>query len=212
MTLRIVTWVWGDKYPDLYIHRLLNGIARNISDGASIFVMGPQPEDIHLTTIPGCFCRLRMFDPEWQARIGAEPGDRLVCLDLDLIVTGGLDEVFDRPEPFVILQGVNAANPNPYNGSVWMLRSGYRPDVWNDFSLEAARKVPWYAFPDDQAWMHHKIPDAAAFGPETGVYAFQKPGWPDGMDMPHNARVVAFPGKRDPSQFTHLPWVRHHWS
>jgi hypothetical protein len=69
--------------------------------------------------VPGCFARSALFDPEWQARHGIEPGDRFVCLDLDLIVTGPLDGLFDRPEPFAILQGVNASNPCPYNGSVW---------------------------------------------------------------------------------------------
>jgi hypothetical protein len=173
-------------------------------------VATPQPEDHYLTEIPGCFARLRMFDPAWQDGMGCD--DRIVCLDLDLIVTGGLDEVFDRPEPFVILQGVNASNPNPYNGSVWMLRKGHRPDVWSDFSVEAANGVPWFAFPDDQAWMAAKLPGAGAFGPSTGVYAFGKPGWPKGSALPANAKIVAFPGHRDPGMFTGLDWVRRHWS
>ncbi|MBX3482540.1 hypothetical protein [Phenylobacterium sp.] len=132
-------------------------------------------------------------------------------LDLDLIVTDDLTPLFEGDEPFRILTGVNASNPCPYNGSVWRLDIGYRPDVWSDFSLEAAAAVAHDKFPDDQAWFAHKLPGAAAFGPADGVYAFQKPGWPRGEALPKGGRIVAFPGWRDPSGFTHLPWVRIHW-
>jgi hypothetical protein len=186
-------------------------VARNMKTSHRFLVCPPDPRDEGLTTIPGCFARLRCFDPEWQARQGIAPGDRILNLDLDLVVTGELDSLIERPEPFVILQGVNAANPNPYNGSIWSLTAGYRPDVWSDFSLEAAGRVPWYAFPDDQAWFRAMIPEAGAIGPSDGFYGFQKPGWPDGLDLPVNARAVAFFGRRDPSQFESLPWVRTHW-
>jgi hypothetical protein len=166
---------------------------------------------LYLTAVPGCFARLRAFDTEWQRRQGLKPGDRIVCLDLDLIVTGRLDDMLARPEPFAILQGVNASNPCPYNGSVWWTMAGYRPDVWSDFSLKAAQQVPHDAFPDDQAWLAHKLPEAGAIGPADGVYAFKKPGWPKGDELPRGARVVAFPGWRDPSAFAHLDWVKEHW-
>lgn len=211
MTLHIGTFVWGRKYPPHYIERLKAGVARNTTVPYRFHVWTPHPEDEELTRIPGCFCRLRALCPEWQASHGIEEGDRLVCLDLDLVVTGALDPLLAKREPFVILQGVNAVNPNPFNGSVWSLQAGYRPDVWSDFTLEKASKVTWYAFPDDQAWFHHKMPDAGAFGPRDGVYAFQKRGWPRGTALPANARIVAFPGCRDPSQFSHLDWVREHW-
>jgi hypothetical protein len=209
--LHIITWVWGSKYPGHYVQRLEAAVERNLKQDYRFLVCTPPQADEHLTKIPGCFARLRTFSQSWQAAHGIAEGDRIVCLDLDLIVSGSLDEVFEREEPFVILQGVNSVNPNPFNGSVWMLRAGYRPDVWDDFSLEAAGKVPWYAFPDDQAWFHAKMPDAGSFGPETGIYAFGKPGWPKGDRPPPNARIVAFPGHRDPSQFTHLDWVKANW-
>ena len=124
-----------------------------------IVVCEPWPQDEYLTRVPGCLARLRTFDPEWQAEVlGAEEGDRIVVLDLDLVITGSLDGLFDRDEPFVILQGVHTANPTPYNGSVWMLQAGYRPDVWEDFSLEAAQDICVYMYPDDQMWMSPQDP------------------------------------------------------
>lgn len=211
MALVISTWAWGSRYPAHYLDRLAAGVARHLSEPHTFRVFEPEREDHRLTEIPGCFARLRAFEPAWQTRQGLSPGDRLVCLDLDLIITGSLDGLFDQPEPFGIVQGINASNPGRFNGSVWWTTAGYRPDVWADFSLEAAAKVPHFEFPDDQAWLEAKLPDAAAIGPEQGVYGFCKPGWPRGYALPKNARIVAFPGWRDPEGFQHLDWVQQHW-
>lgn len=209
--MTIATWRWGQKYDGHYVERLKSALMRNIKQEFRFGVFSPEEEDDYLTKVPGCFCRLRMFDPEWQEKHGIS--GRLVCVDLDVVVTGELDEAFDRPEKFVILQGANSSNPCPFNGSMMMLRTGSRPDVWKDFSLKRAEEVPYFEFPDDQAWLAHKVPDAGGWkaGPESGIYAFQKPGWPKGDGLPAGAKLVAFPGWRDPSRFAHLDWVKRHW-
>lgn len=205
----VVTWFWGEKYSWDYVKKLRGGLERNLDGEFWHTCMRPRPNEEHL--LKGCFVRLKLFDPEWQKQHDLEPGDRIVCMDLDLVITGPLDDLFNRPEPFTILQGVNTANPCPFNGSLWMLQAGYRPDVWHEFSLDLAAKVPFHEFPDDQAWLADMLPDAGSFGPEDGVYAFQKRGWPKGEALPKNAKIVAFPGWRDPSQYVRLDWVQEHW-
>ena len=66
---------------------------------------------------------------------------------IDAVVTGPIDPLLDRRDGFTILQGVNASNPCPYNGSLWMLAAGWRPDVWSQFSLEAAECPPTFGTP-----------------------------------------------------------------
>jgi hypothetical protein len=210
LTVHVITWLWGSLYGSHYVDRLASGVERNLGNH-TFTVCGPPPEDMHLTAIPGCLARLRTFDPNWQRSMGFDAGDKILCLDLDLIVTGSLEPLFNRQEPFVILQGANSRNPCKFNGSVWLLEAGYRPDVWEDFTVAAARKAKFWKYPEDQAWFEHMMPDASAYGPKDGVFAFQKPGWPSGESLPRGARIVAFPGARDPSQFEHLPWVRDHW-
>ena len=211
--LWVTTWRWMSKYPGHYVERLKAGIERNLKQECKFGVFAPYAEDEYLTKIPGCFCRLRMFDREWQKAHGIAEADRIVLVDLDVVITGPLDDLFDRDEDFVILQGANAANPCPFNGSLQMLRAGKHEEVWSDFSLKKAGQVPFYEFPDDQGWLAAKIPDAAGWkaGPESGVYAFQKPGWPKGDALPKDARLVAFPGWRDPARFASLDWVKTHW-
>jgi hypothetical protein len=209
--LTIATWIWGKKYTSAYIARLQRAVRSHVKQLHRFLVLTPYPTDEALWK--GCFCRLRMFSKSFQRHEGIEPGTRVVCLDLDVVITGGLDPLFDRPESLVILQGANAANPCPYNGSVIMFRAGAHCELWDEFSIERATKIPFYEFPDDQGWIHHMVPDAAAWpcGSASGIYAFRKPGWPKNDRLPADARIVAFPGARDPSQFQHLPWIREHW-
>lgn len=219
--LTICTWYWGEKYHPDYVARLHAGVRRHLTEPFRFICFSERMikwhefetvliPDLDLTKVPGCFARLRLFDPEFQQMHGIE--GRIVNLDLDVIITGSLDALFLRPEPFMILRGANAANPCPYNGSIWMLRSGYRPDVWTDFSLDKAALVPFYQFADDQAWLAHKLPNENGWnvGSPSGIYAFKKPGWPKGDDLPKDARVVVFPGWRDPSMFQ-LSWITEHW-
>lgn len=207
--LIVATFSWGTKYGPEYPARLLRAVNEHLRTDHDFRLFRRDKDP--LTEVPGCFARLRLFDPLWCEAAGLKPGDRVLVLDLDLIVTGDIAPLFEGPEPFRILQGCNSSNPCPMNGSVWRLDIGHRPDVWTDFSLEAAAKVPHDKFPDDQAWFAHKMPDAGKFGPEDGVYAMHKPGWPRGEALPKNARIVAFPGWRDPSGFAHLGWVKQHW-
>lgn len=222
MALVVCTFLWGRKYDESYVAKWAAGLDRHLNQACRIIcftdsirslpdgVAQMQIPNTELLDIKGCFARLRLFDPALQEKLGA---DRIVCMDLDAVITGSLDALFNRPEPFLILQGANASNPCPYNGSLWSVKAGYRPDVWADFSLKAAAQAPYHEFPDDQGWLWHKMPDAAGWkaGPESGVYAFKKPGWPGGDDLPSGARLVCFPGHRDPSQFTKLGWVKEHW-
>lgn len=226
MTLVVATWLWGNKYTAAYVDRLFAGIGKNLKQPFRFMCMTERDREVkfangverhaikdpELTNIKGCFARLRMFDEGWQKNRGIE--SRLVCLDLDVVITGPLDALFDRPENLMVLKGANASNPCPYNCSVMMLRRGAHPELWSQFDLDRAKKIPHFHFPDDQGWLHHLVPDAAGWyvGKSSGIYAFQKPGWPDGSaELPEGARIVAFPGWRDPSEFITLPWVRQHW-
>lgn len=226
--LAISTWLWGSKYSVEDVMKLRRGVARNLRQPHRFLVMTERerswspPEKIERHAIKnpdllahrGCFARLRMFDPGWQQNRGID--DRLVCLDLDMVITGPLDNLFDRPEAFVILGGGNSVNPCPFNGSVMMLRPGHHEEVWTDFSIEAVSKIKFYEFPDDQGWIAHKLPSAATWpcGRKSGIFAFMKPGWPifNRNVLPSNASIVAFPGAREPRDFKHLPWVRQHWA
>jgi hypothetical protein len=224
VALIVTTWLWGEAYGEHYVKRLAAGVHRNLTEGHRFICFTDRPRhlpnieqwpipNMEMTQTKGCFVRLQLFSPSFHQLLKIKPGDRIANLDLDMVVTGPLDELFSRKDDFTILQGINSTNPCPYNGSVWMLKAGARPDVWWDFSVENYRKrgVPFHSFPDDQGWFHHMMPDAGSYGPDCGVYGFKKKGWPSGEALPSGARLVAFPGWRDPGKFEHLDWVKENW-
>jgi hypothetical protein len=224
VAVAFITWLWGTKYSAEDIAKLAQGVVRNYPAGFRFVAFTDQelalPDWVERKPIPdadligrGCFCRLRMFDPAWQRANGFD--DRIVSLDLDVVPVARMDRLFEANKDFLILRGVNAVNPNPFNCSVMMLRAGAHPEVWSDFSLDKAKQIPFHEFPDDQGWIWHKLPNADTWraGGESGIYGFQKPGWPTaiGRGLPSDARIVAFIGWRKPEMFSDFPWVVKHW-
>lgn len=224
--LTICSFLWGTKYGVDDVVKLHSGLKRKLKTPHRFLCMTERERQIkfppgierhaikdpELLSHPGCFARLRLFDPAWQENRKID--GPIVSIDLDVVITGVLDPVFDRSEPFVILTGANSVNPCPYNGSLFLLQPGAHPEVWSDFSLDVAAKIRAFDFPDDQAWFWEKIPKAAGWkaGAASGVFAYQKPGWPVGSTaLPREARIVVFPGWRSPAKFQSLGWVRDHW-
>ncbi len=225
--LAIITWLWGSKYGGEYVERLQRGLKRHIKQPFRFLMMTERErqisaingierhaiKDAYLTRFEGCFARLRMFDPGWQKARELE-GYTIVNLDLDVVITGSLDKLFRRTEAIVLLKGANSVNPCPFNNSVFLFQAGAHPELWSEFSLERMSRIKYHGFPDDQGWFWDRIPDAAAWqvGSSSGIYAFGKPGWSLGsQELPADAKIVAFPGWRDPAKFANLKWVRENW-
>jgi hypothetical protein len=227
VALTVCTFLWGDKYGREDVIYLHAGLKRHLKTEHRFLCMTererliefPQGIERHaiknpeLLEIPGCFVRLRLFDPGWQQNRNIK--GKIVCLDLDVVITGKLDRLFDRDETFVVLNGANSVNPCPFNGSVWMFEAGTHADLWTDFSLEKASKMKYYKFPDDQGWFWDRLPNAATWdvGMSSGIYSFQKRGWPYYSNaLPADARMVVFPGARSPKEFRSLSWIRDNWN
>jgi hypothetical protein len=224
--LFVCCWLWGDKWPTVYAERLRAALSRNIAQpfrfvlitdrpSAQADIISPLTEaDQPFLQQPGCLARMRMFDREWQQSIGAQRGDRIANIDVDAVVCGNLDTLFNRRDEFTIMQGFNQTNPCPFNGSLWLFQAGQRHDVWTDFGPDAYEKyeVPIHSIADDQGWLHYKFPQAKAYTTKDGVYAFKKIGWGEAgrRGFPRNARIIAFPG-RDPGKYPELDWIQRHW-
>lgn len=157
---------------------------------------------------PSCYRRLKLF----ARNAGGWLGERFVCLDLDTVITADITPLFEEECDFRIWR--SSTSGNPYNGSLWMLRAGARPQVWEDFDPSSSpfetKRAGFYG--SDQAWIAHKLGrQERTWGPEDGVYSFRNDLKAGGL--PVDARIVFFHGAIDPwsSQAQRLPWVREHW-
>jgi hypothetical protein len=153
---------------------------------------------------PNCFRRLSMFRRDAAKTFGR----RFVSMDLDCVIGGQLDPLFNRPEDLVLFKGT--APERPYNGSMMLLSAGCRPEVYEDFD-QAGADVSGEAFHgSDQAWLAHKLgPNEAVWTVADGVYF-----WGSYLKAGKRAqpRVLFFPGKTKPWAIaTIFPFIRENY-
>lgn len=159
---------------------------------------------------PSCYRRLRVF----AKNAGDWLGDRFVCLDLDCVIVGDMTPLWNREDDFVIWKSTTAGNF--YNGSMFLLKAGARPNVWRDFDPAVSPTLTKQAhlYGSDQAWIAYALGGGEpTWSAEDGVYSFRNELRAGGDKLPENARIVFFHGKDDPWQQgpQRLAWVRKHY-
>lgn len=160
---------------------------------------------------PSCYRRLKVFAPD----AGKLFGDRIVSMDLDTVIVRNIEPLFDRPEDFVIW-GCSDFPTQWYNGGLFMLRTGTRPQVWTTFDPETSPGVSLRArcFGSDQGWIRYVLGNKeATWGEKDGVYSFRKHLAPMGDVLPAAARIVNFHGKVDPwsQRAQQFKWIRKYY-
>lgn len=161
-------------------------------------------EDVRIPTwgesLPQCLRRLAMFRPDAADIFG----ERFVCMDLDVVIGGGLDPLFDRREDFMICRGTSVSRP--YNGSMLMMTAGARPQVYTEFTAEGAKEAGRRFVGSDQAWIAHKLGwGEATWGADEGVH-----WWLRGRLSGASPRILFFPGSAKPDAVSH-PFVEQHY-
>ncbi len=159
---------------------------------------------------PSCYRRLKVFSREIEAVLGK----RFVVMDLDMLITGDLAPLWDRPEDFVMTGDTNPKTH--YNGSMILLTAGTRAKVWETFdpltSPRLAAKAGHYG--SDQAWISYCLGKGEAIWTRTeGVYSFRNHLALHRNRLPHGTKVVNFHGLRKmwSPNVSHIPWIQEHY-
>jgi hypothetical protein len=135
-------------------------------------------------------------------------------MDLDTVIVNDITPVFDRPEDFMIW---GETDPRSYyNGSLWMMNAGARPQVWSQFDPKTSPRAAYDAgrFGSDQGWVSFCLGKGEkVWNTDDGVYSYRKHIAPQSNVLPANARLVNFHGRRDPwdSGMLEIPWIKEHW-
>lgn len=217
--INIICWKWGafkgfrTTFTSYNVNVLYDMVKRNttipfsftcITDDAS----GIYPE-INILSIweehkdiknpnnpkkPSCYRRLMAFSKDFPL------GGRIVSMDLDCVVVGNIDSILLREEDFICLEG--SANNTPYNGGLWSLKSGSRPQVWDNFDAETSpQRTKALGFVgSDQGWISYILGGGeAVFTKKDGVYIFRERFMKSReKKLPNNAKIIMFPGRIDP--------------
>jgi hypothetical protein len=160
---------------------------------------------------------LMTFKPDAASIIG----ERILQLDLDTVIVGNIDHIAGRKENLVLWRNPNFGGHKRafYNTSILLLKAGTRPEFWTEFNKKKTPpmlKRHWGG--TDQAWISHCASRTEAYWTDAdGVYGAGRlldivPGVQ--TTLPENARVVFFPGRREPSMDGMLekhPWISEHY-
>lgn len=225
--LNIVLWKWKqrpvfrEQYRAEYVNAVARSISANLSTPHRIVCITDVPRDVQVPThplwadhahvtnmsgqhLPSCYRRLKIFDRSTQAEIGIPAGERIVSFDVDAVVVGQLDPLFQRDEEFVGWTLKGGKRSVVLNGSMFMLRAGSDKlqKVWRSFD---PRHSPLRAhnagfLGSDQAHMSYCLVGDAETGGWTrhdGVLSFTRDVLRGGV-RPQTGRVVFFAGSRKP--------------
>ena len=221
---------WGTKYGPPFINRLYAMVARNItppfrftcfcdnSDGIRPEVdCQPLPEidyDIPKTK-RGIWPKSRL----WGAKLGDLSGP-VLFMDLDVVVTGSLDDFFTYGDPDQVVLSRNPAKPFERLGqtSVFRFPVGKLKPLQDRFRTDPLRIAEEYVW--EQRYVTRNAPGGVDLFPKSWVRHFRYqciPPFPLNFALaprlPKDARIVIFPGGVFPEQAITGGWVgREGWS
>lgn len=237
MELTIVCWKWDNgihpkkqiRFTAKHVNVLRASVERNLSL-AHRFVcvtddktgIHPEVQTININRhfgdyagLGGCYRRLKAFELSSALALF---GRRFVSIDLDVVITGNLNPIFDFQEDFRIWED-SYKRRTPYCGSLWGMRAGSREKVWKAFinNPEACigsakdRKL----MGTDQAHISHCLhPNETTWTLKDGIYNFNTRIRRWGGQLPEDAKLVFFNGKFDPSHKVlqdQYPWIKEYW-
>ena len=238
--LNIVCLKWGSKYGPEYVNRLYWMVSRHLRQPFRFHCLtedgrGLEPEIIQLPLdctdgLSGWWYKLALFKQDFFDLRG-----QLLYLDLDIVITGNIDFLYDTPGDFLIIR--NWSRQLMWNSSVMRFEIGAYASVWERFASAAEHVMAtcngdqewiFQCVPEAGNWPAHKILsykkslDSKAFplleklgGARLGLKA------PVHLDtpLPEQAAIIVFHGKPDPEDVAFMPsglwkrasFVARHW-
>lgn len=232
--INVLTWLWRQskgrtRYTAEHVNIWAAMVGRNLSLPHRLYCVTNIPDGIteevgiiDLPTVfngvqskawpaqagkPQCYCRIDMFRPD-AAEIY---GERIVSMDLDCVVTGRLDPLFDRGNDFIMLKSESPRRP--YNGSMVMMDAGARARVYKKFRASRMEEVNKVFVGSDQAWISYALGWCEdVWTEQDGVYqwthGFMKHS-KNGKKPPDDMRLLFFPVPQKPWQLMDkYKWIR----
>lgn len=159
------------------------------------------------------YMRLMQHNEMWAIE---NLGERILSLDIDVVITSNIDHLVDREEDIVLWRNPNFPAPQRafYQSSVQLFSAGARPQLWEDFNpIETPKWVNWRFGGREQAWISECLEwDEAHWTDKDGIYGAGRLGGKGVYtELPKNAAIVSFPGAREPSQpevQEKHPWIK----
>lgn len=207
--LSIVVWKWKGtrEYTSQQVNALKRMIDANYSDPHDVVCVTDDPEGLHpdirviplpafehvevAPSLPSCFVRLWGFSKEFGELIG----HRFLTLDIDVVITGDMRPIWNKPGKFVAWYDPDIAGVC-YQGGMYAMDPGAYPEVYEFFDPTdcpaIANKAGYLG--SDQAWISYCLKglvDVPVWNRHDGVYRARNIHTKGDLQK---ARIVQFAG------------------
>ena len=225
MTQTVICMKWGKRYGPDYVNRLYSMVQRHTQRPTRLVCYTDDAEGIikEVESFPLPHIVLpenRRWHPWrkislWQKELDGISGE-VLYLDLDTVVTGGLDDFFDyKPGHYCVARNWTQPNQRIGNTSVYRFEVGAHTYLYDRLMNECADVMARHS--NSQTFISREIKDME-FWPDAWCVSFKHsliPAWPLNLfvkpALPQDTKVVAFTGKPDPDEAIEGRWPREHW-
>ncbi len=216
---QILCMKWGEMYPADYVNKLYGMVSRNLSGDFRFVCLTDNSADIRKEVeclgcptipVPRCNSTWRKISL-WTEHLPEMDGDWLF-LDLDVVVTGRLDEFFEyhSDATFVVMQ--NWAQPGKGIGNTSVFRFRVGSHAYLLHNLVHNHTAVFMKFRNEQTYISKTI-NSIKFWPDEWCVLFKiqcvppmPARWWKTPTLPKHARVVAFPGVPNPHEAVAGVW------
>lgn len=213
---------WGTEYGADYVNRLYRAVMRNVTrptrfvaftdpiDGLDPGIDARPIPEIRLPAglKPGPWRKLAL----WAADLGGLEGE-VLFLDLDILVTGPLDPLFEH-EPgrlCLVRNWTQGRKDGIGNSSVMRFRAGSAPHLVKNFEADAVAMS--HRFDNEQIYVTKESGLPLSFWPPDWCPSFKHDllaRWPFYLfrppSLPGDARIVVFTGHPRPDEALRGEW------
>jgi hypothetical protein len=221
--VNIITIKWGSKYGSHYVNRLFHGVRRFIKRPVRFVCFTDDAEGIEdwidALPLPEFDCLEYRRWSNWRKmslfRDDLPIEGQTLFLDLDLLITGSLDELFDYGDPDsipIIHNWIESHKtwfrPRPEVGNSSVFR--FKANAFGHLYEQYLGEMEWASenFRPPQTYLTHCIRPYMCYWPEEWIISFKRHlhrpfplNWIQQPTEPSSeVKIVAFHGKPNPDQ------------
>lgn len=189
----------GDAYGPEYVNRLAAMVARHTTRPHQFLCLTDDARGLECASeaiaadLPGWWAKLAMFQPR-------RFNERVLYLDLDTVICGNVDFLFDYTGPFAILRSF--LPPSRYGSAIMSFTPGHSY-LYSDFTPDVMARL--YG---DQDWIEEKLA-AADYWQEIAPGAIGSYKVDELAESPKDFAICCFHGEPKPHQVE--GWVVDAW-
>lgn len=234
---------WGTRYGPEFVNRMWAAVQRNTARPTRLVCLTDDVSGINDAVechpIPDINLPADLINTPWRkltlwrAPLADLSGD-VLFLDLDLVITGSLDEMFDfEPGRYCVIENWTQMGQGNGNTSAFRFPVGKFASIFTNFQADPDAILSRYRI--EQLYISREIEDMV-FWPDLWCASFKHslmPSWPMNFFkapvLPAETRIVAFTGKPDQDEamrgewpvtapwkklYKHVrptPWIAEHW-